>query len=35
VDENDEATYGCSIRNAVEMKTASANLTVHCERKYY
>jgi hypothetical protein len=28
VDENDEATYGCTIRNTVEMKTASANLTV-------
>ncbi|CAF3359027.1 unnamed protein product [Rotaria sp. Silwood1] len=28
VDENDEAIYACTIRNAVEMKTASANLTV-------
>ncbi|CAF3402562.1 unnamed protein product [Rotaria socialis] len=28
VDENDEATYACTIRNTVEMKTTSANLTV-------
>jgi hypothetical protein len=35
VDENDEAIYGCTIRNTVEMKTASANLTVLCEIKYH
>ncbi|CAF0794048.1 unnamed protein product [Rotaria sordida] len=28
IDENDEAIYDCTIRNALEMKTASANLTV-------
>jgi hypothetical protein len=34
VDENDEATYACTIRNAIEMKTASASLTVFCEIKH-
>jgi hypothetical protein len=35
VDESDEATYACTIRNAVEMKTASASLTVLCKIKHH
>ena len=28
IDETDEATYACTVRNTVEIKTASASLTV-------
>ena len=31
VDESDVATYSCTIRNAVEIKTALATLTVQCK----